>query len=75
MNFLTQLFRQDAFDLAAGRLCSLAILSVEVLRHKVAAQQEHGCLVCCEAERWQEVAFHQGVAASRRGDERHAGLA
>ena len=74
MDFLTRLFGEHSFDLAAGRLRGGTILSVKVLCHEVAAQQQHGGFIGPKTQRGQKVALHQRVASTGDGDERHTGL-
>src|SRR6266568_9112412 len=68
----TQLLGKNTLYLAARRKRCRAILRIEALRHQVTAQEQHGCFVSGEAQRRQEVPFHQGVAPARNRNDRHA---
>src|SRR5712692_2040541 len=49
-HLVTQLFWQNPLYLASSRLCRRPVLGIEILRHKVAAQQQHRRFLCAKTE-------------------------
>lgn len=66
---------KDSENLATGGLCGGAVAGIEALRHDIAAEEQHHGFVGAEAERRQEVAFHEGVATPWYRDDWDTGFA
>src|SRR5436190_4421956 len=72
--FFTQLLREDILYFEFCRKRRRAILRIEALRHQITTQDQHRRFVGGEAERWQEIPFHQGVAQARNRNDWHTSL-
>ena len=72
--FRAQGGRDDPGQAGQGALRDLAQLRVHLLPHELAAEEQEGRFGGGEAERGEEVAFHQAVALARDGHHRDAGL-